>query len=40
MDVVRRILAAETAADAGRGAMRGQMLVEPVTIVRARRMDD
>jgi peptidyl-prolyl cis-trans isomerase A (cyclophilin A) len=37
MDVVRRILAAETVANAGRGAMRGQMLKEPVEIVRARR---
>ncbi len=39
MDVVRRILAAETVPDAGRGAMRGQMLVEPVTISRARRAE-
>ena len=38
MDVVRRILAAETAADAGSGAMRGQMLAEPVRIVSARRV--
>ncbi|HYG28788.1 MAG TPA: peptidylprolyl isomerase [Allosphingosinicella sp.] len=39
MDVVRRILAAPTAADRGRGAMRGQMLERPVRIVRARRVD-
>jgi peptidyl-prolyl cis-trans isomerase A (cyclophilin A) len=38
MDVVRRILAAPTAADAGRGAMRGQMIEKPVRIVGARRM--
>ncbi len=39
MDVVRRILAAETVPDAGRGAMRGQMLKTPVRIVSARRAD-
>ena len=39
MDVVRRILAAETVPEAGRGAMRGQMLVEPVTIRSARRAE-
>ena len=39
MDVVRRILAAETVPDAGRGAMRGQMLAAPVRIVSARRAD-
>ena len=39
MDVVRRILAAPTVPDAGRGAMRGQMIADPVDIVRARRMD-
>ena len=39
MDVVRRILAAETVADAGRGAMRGQMLARPVRIVRVRRVE-
>ena len=39
MDVVRRILAAPTAPDAGRGAMRGQMITEPVRIVRAVRAD-
>jgi len=37
MDVVRRILAAETVANAGRGAMRGQMIAAPVRIVSARR---
>ena len=37
MDVVRRILDAPTVANAGRGAMRGQMLAAPVRIVRARR---
>jgi peptidyl-prolyl cis-trans isomerase A (cyclophilin A) len=37
MDVVRRILAAPTAANAGRGAMRGQMIDKPVRIARARR---
>jgi len=37
MDVVRRILAAETAPHAGSGAMRGQMLAAPVTIRSARR---
>ena len=39
MDVVRRILAAPTVPDAGRGAMRGQMIAEPVGIVRARRLE-
>jgi peptidyl-prolyl cis-trans isomerase A (cyclophilin A) len=39
MDVVRRILAAETVPDAGRGAMRGQMLRTPVRIESARRVD-
>jgi len=38
MDLVRRILAAPTAAG-GRGAMRGQMLAQPVRIVRARRVE-
>ncbi|HYN45858.1 MAG TPA: peptidylprolyl isomerase, partial [Allosphingosinicella sp.] len=37
MDVVRRILAAPTVANAGRGAMRGQMIEAPVRIVSARR---
>jgi peptidyl-prolyl cis-trans isomerase A (cyclophilin A) len=39
MDVVRRILAGPTVANAGAGAMRGQMLVTPVPIVRATRID-
>ena len=39
MDVVRRILAAETVANAGRGAMRGQMLAEPVRILSAKRVE-
>lgn len=39
MDVVRHILASPTVADAGRGAMRGQMLERPVRIVRARHVD-
>ena len=39
MDVVRRILAAPTVEGAGRGAMRGQMLAEPVRIVSARRAE-
>jgi peptidyl-prolyl cis-trans isomerase A (cyclophilin A) len=37
MDVVRRILAAPTVANAGSGAMRGQMITAPVRIVSARR---
>jgi peptidyl-prolyl cis-trans isomerase A (cyclophilin A) len=40
MDVARRILAGQTVPDAGRGAMRGQMLAAPVAIVRARRVAD
>ncbi|HYJ29684.1 MAG TPA: peptidylprolyl isomerase [Allosphingosinicella sp.] len=39
MDVVRRILAAPTVANAGRGAMRGQMLSPTIRIVSARRVD-
>lgn len=39
MDVVRRILAAPTVPDAGRGAMRGQMIAAPVRIVSARRAE-
>lgn len=39
MDVVRRILAMPTDPRAGSGAMRGQMLLEPVPIVRAVRVD-
>lgn len=37
MDVVRRILGMPTAANAGRGAMKGQMVAQPVRIVAARR---
>lgn len=37
MEVVRRILAAPTVPGAGRGAMKGQMLRQPVRIVTARR---
>lgn len=37
MDVVRRILAAQTCC--GSGPMRGQMIVKPVQILRARRLD-
>lgn len=39
MATVRRILAADTVPNAGRGAMRGQMLAEPVTIRTARRVE-
>jgi peptidyl-prolyl cis-trans isomerase A (cyclophilin A) len=39
MDVVRRILARPTVPDAGRGAMRGQMLAEPVRILSAKRAE-
>jgi peptidyl-prolyl cis-trans isomerase A (cyclophilin A) len=39
MEVVRRILAAPTAPNAGSGPMRGQMLADPVTITRVRRTD-
>ena len=39
MDNVRRILAAPTMPGAGRGAMKGQMIAEPVAIVRARRVE-
>jgi peptidyl-prolyl cis-trans isomerase A (cyclophilin A) len=39
MEVVKRILAAPTAKDAGRGAMRGQMIEKPVRIVSARRIE-
>lgn len=38
MDVVRRILAAPKIENAGRGAMRGQMLAQPVRIVSVRRV--
>jgi peptidyl-prolyl cis-trans isomerase A (cyclophilin A) len=37
MDVVRAILAAPTVPNAGRGAMRGQMIEKPVRIASARR---
>ena len=37
MDVVKRILALPTSG--GTGAMKGQMIEKPVTIVRARRLD-
>lgn len=37
MDTVRALLAAPTIANAGRGAMRGQMIEKPVRIIRARR---
>ena len=37
MDVVRRILASPTVANAGVGAMRGQMITAPVQIIAARR---
>lgn len=37
-DVVRRILAAPTIPNAGRGAMRGQMLTDQVTITSVRRL--
>jgi len=39
MDVVRTILAAPTIPNAGRGALRGQMIAKPVRIVRARRTE-
>ena len=37
MDVVRKLLAAPTVANAGRGVMRGQMIEKPVRILSARR---
>lgn len=39
MEVVRRILAGATVQNAGAGAMRGQMLEQPIRIVRASRAD-
>lgn len=39
MDVVRKILAAPTVPNAGRGPMRGQMIEKPVKIVSTRRVD-
>jgi peptidyl-prolyl cis-trans isomerase A (cyclophilin A) len=38
MDVVKKILAGPTVPNAGRGAMRGQMLADPVPILNARRL--
>jgi peptidyl-prolyl cis-trans isomerase A (cyclophilin A) len=38
MDVVKRILAMPTS-PGGEGAMKGQMLIRPVTIIRAQRLD-
>ena len=38
MAIVRRILAAETIPNAGRGAMKNQMIAKPVKIVSARRV--
>jgi peptidyl-prolyl cis-trans isomerase A (cyclophilin A) len=37
MDVVQRILAAPTVPNAGRGAMKGQMITKPVKIISANR---
>jgi peptidyl-prolyl cis-trans isomerase A (cyclophilin A) len=37
MDTIRKLLAAPTVANAGRGPMRGQMIETPVRILRARR---
>lgn len=39
METVRRLLAAPTVANAGRGPMRGQMIEKPVRIVAAKRVD-
>jgi peptidyl-prolyl cis-trans isomerase A (cyclophilin A) len=39
MDVVRKILAVPTVANAGRGPMRGQIIEKPVRILTARRVD-
>jgi peptidyl-prolyl cis-trans isomerase A (cyclophilin A) len=39
MDAVRKILAAPTVANAGRGPMRGQMIEKPVRIVSAKRVE-
>ncbi len=38
MDVVRRILAAPTSPTAGEGAMKGQMILAPITVATARRV--
>jgi len=37
MDVVKRILAVPTCC--GSGPMRGQMIIKPIRIIRARRLD-
>jgi peptidyl-prolyl cis-trans isomerase A (cyclophilin A) len=39
MDVVRKILASPTVPNAGRGAMRGQMIANPVAIIAAERAE-
>jgi peptidyl-prolyl cis-trans isomerase A (cyclophilin A) len=39
MDVAHRILAAPTVKNAGSGAMRGQMIAQPILIIRAVRID-
>lgn len=39
MDTVRRLLAAPTVANAGRGPMRGQMIEKPVKILAAKRLE-
>jgi peptidyl-prolyl cis-trans isomerase A (cyclophilin A) len=39
MDVVRKILDAPTSPTAGEGAMKGQMMADPVRIISARRID-
>ena len=39
MDTVRRILASKTIPNAGSGAMKGQMIAKPVTIVSAKRVE-
>jgi peptidyl-prolyl cis-trans isomerase A (cyclophilin A) len=39
MDVARKILAAPTIPNAGRGKLRGQMIEKPVTILSARRVE-
>jgi peptidyl-prolyl cis-trans isomerase A (cyclophilin A) len=39
METVRRILAAPTVANAGRGPMRGQMIEKPIRILAARRVE-
>jgi peptidyl-prolyl cis-trans isomerase A (cyclophilin A) len=39
MDVVRKILDAPTSPTAGEGAMKGQMIAQPIEIVSAKRLD-